>query len=186
MLGVVIGIIVGAIPGLNGPMAIAVALPITFYMSPLAALAFLIGISKGSMFGGSISAILINTPGTPEAAPTAFDGFPLTQQGKGLKALKMSLYSSVIGATASDLVLFITAAPAAVAGADDGPAGNDRGAAVLLHHHCRTRRQLAAARQPCRHLRRLSQHHRPRSGIGAAAHDVRLDRICRTASRSSR
>ena len=68
VLGVIIGIVVGAIPGLNGPMAIAVALPITFYMSPIAALAFLIGISKGSMFGGSISAILINTPGTPEAA----------------------------------------------------------------------------------------------------------------------
>jgi putative tricarboxylic transport membrane protein len=121
MIGVVIGIVVGAIPGLNGPMAIAVALPITFYMSPIAALAFLIGISKGSMFGGSISAILINTPGTPEAAPTAFDGFPLTQQGKGLKALKMSLYASVIGATASDLVLFITAAPAAVLALMMGP-----------------------------------------------------------------
>ncbi|MBI1201057.1 MAG: Tricarboxylate transporter family protein [Rhodopseudomonas sp.] len=119
--GVVVGIIVGAIPGLNGPMAIAVALPVTFYMSPLAALAFLVGISKGSMFGGSISAILINTPGTPEAAPTAFDGFPLTQQGKGLKALKMSLYSSVIGATASDLVLFITAAPAAILALMMGP-----------------------------------------------------------------
>jgi putative tricarboxylic transport membrane protein len=121
VVGVVVGIIVGAIPGLNGPMAIAVALPITFYMSPIAALAFLIGISKGSMFGGSISAILINTPGTPEAAPTAFDGFPLTQQGKGLKALKMSLYASVIGATASDLVLFITAAPAAVLALMMGP-----------------------------------------------------------------
>ena len=82
MIGVVVGIVVGAIPGFNGPMAIAVALPITFYMSPIGALAFLIGISKGSMFGGSISAILINTPGTPEAAPTAFDGYPLTQQGK--------------------------------------------------------------------------------------------------------
>lgn len=119
--GVIIGIIVGAIPGLNGPMAIAVALPLTFYMSPLAALAFLIGISKGSMFGGSISAILINTPGTPEAAPTAFDGYPLTQQGKGLKALKMSLYASVIGATFSDVVLFVTAAPAAVVALMMGP-----------------------------------------------------------------
>lgn len=119
--GVITGIIVGAIPGLNGPMAIAVALPLTYYMSPLAALAFLIGISKGSMFGGSISAILINTPGTPEATPTAFDGYPLTQQGKGLKALKMSLYSSFIGSISSDLVLFITAAPAAVLALMMGP-----------------------------------------------------------------
>lgn len=121
VFGVIVGIIVGAIPGLNGPMAIAVALPLTYYMSPLVALAFLIGISKGSMFGGSISAILINTPGTPEAAPTAFDGYPLTLQGKGLKALKMSLYSSVIGATFSDLVLFVTAAPAAVLALMMGP-----------------------------------------------------------------
>jgi putative tricarboxylic transport membrane protein len=121
LLGVGIGIIVGAIPGLNGPMAIAVALPLTYYLSPVAALAFLIGISKGSMFGGSISAILINTPGTPEAAPTAYDGYPLTQQGKGLKALKMSLYSSVIGSTSSDLVLFLTAAPAAILALMMGP-----------------------------------------------------------------
>jgi len=121
VFGVIVGIIVGAIPGLNGPMAIAVALPLTFYMSPLVALAFLIGISKGSMFGGSISAILINTPGTPEAAPTAFDGYPLTLQGKGLKALKMSLYSSVIGASISDLVLFVTAAPAAILALMMGP-----------------------------------------------------------------
>ncbi|HEU5018194.1 MAG TPA: tripartite tricarboxylate transporter permease [Pseudolabrys sp.] len=122
IFGVATGIIVGAIPGLNGPMAIAVALPLTYYLSPLAALAFLIGISKGSMFGGSISAILINTPGTPEAAPTAFDGYPLTQQGKGLKALKMSLFSSAIGATAGDLILFFTAAPAAILALMMGPA----------------------------------------------------------------
>lgn len=120
-LGVTTGIIVGAIPGLNGPMAIAVALPLTYYMSSLGALAFLIGISKGSIYGGSISAILINTPGTPEAAPTAFDGYPLTQQGKGLKALKMSLFASAIGSTSSDLVLFLTAAPAAVLALMMGP-----------------------------------------------------------------
>jgi putative tricarboxylic transport membrane protein len=120
-LGVFTGIVVGAIPGLNGPMAIALALPVTFYLSPLGGIAYLIGIMKGGTFGGSISAILLNTPGSPEAAATAFDGYPLAQQGKGLKAMKMALYSSVTGDTFSDLVLFAVAAPVAVVSLMMGP-----------------------------------------------------------------
>jgi len=120
-LGVVTGIVVGAIPGLNGPMAIAVALPVTFYLSPLGGLAYLIGIMKGGTFGGSISAILLNTPGSPEAAATAFDGYPLAQKGKALKALKMALYSSVFGDSFSDIVLFVVAAPIAVVALLMGP-----------------------------------------------------------------
>ena len=120
-LGVLTGITVGAIPGLNGPMAIALALPVTFYLSPLGGIAYLIGIMKGGTYGGSISAILLNTPGSPEAAATAFDGYPLAQQGKGLKAMKMALYSSVTGDTFSDLVLFAVAAPIAVVSLMMGP-----------------------------------------------------------------
>ncbi len=120
-LGVLTGIIVGAIPGLNGPMAIALALPVTFYLSPLGGLAYLIGIMKGGTFGGSISAILLNTPGSPEAAATAFDGYPLAKQGKPLKAMKMALYASVFGDTFSDIVLFIVAAPIAVVALMMGP-----------------------------------------------------------------
>ena len=71
LAGVTLGIAVGAIPGLNAPMAIAIAIPLTYYMSPLAALAFLISVNKGGSFGGSISGILLNTPGSPEAAATA-------------------------------------------------------------------------------------------------------------------
>ena len=120
-LGVLTGIVVGAIPGLNGPMAIALALPVTFYLSPLGGMAYLIGIMKGGTFGGSISAILLNTPGSPEAAATAFDGYPLAQQGKGLKAMKMALYSSVFGDSFSDIVLFLVAAPIAVVSLMMGP-----------------------------------------------------------------
>jgi len=120
-LGVLTGIIVGAIPGLNGPMAIAVALPITFYLSPLGGLAYLIGIMKGGTFGGSISAILLNTPGSPEAAATAFDGYPLAQKGKPLKAMKMALYASVFGDSFSDVVLFLVAAPIAIVALMMGP-----------------------------------------------------------------
>ena len=74
-------------------------LPVTFYFSPLGGIAYLIGIMKGGTFGGSIAAILLNTPGSPEAAATAFDGYPLAQKGKALKAMKMALYSSVFGDT---------------------------------------------------------------------------------------
>jgi putative tricarboxylic transport membrane protein len=120
-LGVLTGIVVGAIPGLNGPMAIALALPVTFYLSPLGGIAYLIGIMKGGTFGGSISAILLNTPGSPEAAATAFDGYPLAQKGKGLKAMKVALYASVSGDTFSDFVLFLVAAPMATVALLMGP-----------------------------------------------------------------
>ncbi len=90
-LGVFIGIAVGAIPGLNGPMAIAIAVPLTFFMGPLTAIAFLVGINKGANFGGAISAVLINVPGAAEAIATTFDGYPLARKGKPLKALKMAL-----------------------------------------------------------------------------------------------
>ncbi|MEJ2435095.1 MAG: tripartite tricarboxylate transporter permease [Pseudolabrys sp.] len=120
-LGVLTGIVVGAIPGLNGPMAIALALPVTFYLSPLGGMAYLIGIMKGGTFGGSVAAILLNTPGSPEAAATAYDGYPLAQQGKALKAMKMALYASVFGDSFSDVVLFLVAAPIAVISLMMGP-----------------------------------------------------------------
>ena len=121
LFGVVLGIVVGAIPGLSSPMAIAIAVPLTFYMSPLAAIAFLLGVNKGGEFGGSISAILLNTPGTPEAAATALDGHPLARRGKAGKALKTALYSSVAGDTFSDVVLILVAAPLAVIALKMGP-----------------------------------------------------------------
>ncbi|MDE0254492.1 MAG: Tricarboxylate transporter family protein [Rhodospirillaceae bacterium] len=121
ILGVTVGILVGAIPGLNGPMAIAIAVPISFYLTPLAGIAFLIGINKGSTVGGAIPAVLLNTPGTPEAAVTAMDGHPLAKKGKPLKAMKMALYSSVTGDTFSDIVLITVAAPLAYVALQLGP-----------------------------------------------------------------
>jgi putative tricarboxylic transport membrane protein len=120
--GVFVGIVVGAIPGLNGPMAIAIAIPLTFVLSPVAAISFLVGINKGANFGGSISAILMNVPGAAEAIATTFDGYPLARKGKPLKALKMALYASVVGDTFSDLVLILVAAPFAILALTMGPA----------------------------------------------------------------
>jgi putative tricarboxylic transport membrane protein len=109
--GVAIGIVVGALPGLNAPMAVAVAVPLTYGLRPLTAIAFLIGVLKGAAYGGSISAILLNTPGTPGAAATALDGYPLTQKGYGDKALRLSLFAAFFGGALSDFVLVLFAVP---------------------------------------------------------------------------
>lgn len=120
-LGIFLGVIIGAIPGLNAPMAIAIAVPLTYYLPTTAAIGFLLGINKGGTFGGSIAAILLNTPGTPEATVATLDGHPLAQQGKGEKAMKVALYSDVIGDTISDLVLIFVAAPLALVALKMGP-----------------------------------------------------------------
>ena len=120
-LGVFLGVLIGAIPGINGPMAIALFIPITYYMTPLTAIGFLVGLNKGAFFGGAVSAVLLRTPGTPEAAATSWDGYPLTQQGKGEKALRMALYSSVAGDFLSTVVLILIAAPLAAVALFMGP-----------------------------------------------------------------
>lgn len=121
ILGVMLGQLVGAIPGIGPVMAMAVAIPFTFAMGALPAICLLIGIMKGGLYGGAIPAILINTPGTPDAAATALDGAPLAAQGKPLKAAKMALYSSVTGDTFSDIVLILAAAPLAALALELGP-----------------------------------------------------------------
>lgn len=107
--GALVGVMVGAIPGLTTPAAIAMILPATAYMSPLAALAFLYVIGKAGRFGGSISAILYNTPGTTAAAATGIDGHPLTRQGKAGKALKVATAASAIGDIVGELLLIFGA-----------------------------------------------------------------------------
>ena len=84
-IGLLAGIIIGAIPGLTADIAIILCLPITYSMDPIPAMLLLLGLYCGGTYGGSITAILINTPGTPSSAATVLDGYPLTQQGKPLK-----------------------------------------------------------------------------------------------------
>lgn len=121
-IGVAIGIIMGAIPGLTATMAIAIAIPITMTMNPIVAISMLLGAYKGGIYGGSIPAILIRTPGTPAAAATVIDGYMLCQKGKGLKALKMALYSSVSGDLMSIFILIMLAAPLSAIALRFGPA----------------------------------------------------------------
>jgi putative tricarboxylic transport membrane protein len=103
-------------------MAVAIMLPMTFYVSPLVAIPMLLGVYKAGIFGGSISAILINTPGAPGSVCTTLDGYPLAKEGKGGKALNMALLASVLGDTFSDLVLIFVAAPLSIIALKAGPA----------------------------------------------------------------
>ena len=99
------GIIIGALPGLTATMGVALLTPLTFSMPPTTGLVMLCGIYCGAIYGGSISAILINTPGTPAAAATVFDGHPLAKKGLAGKALGMSAIASFIGGIFSALCL---------------------------------------------------------------------------------
>jgi len=108
-LASIIGVIVGAIPGLTAAAAIAMLVPVTYYLDPLSALAFLYVIGKAGRFGGSISAILFNTPGTAASAATVLDGYALTSAGKPGKALKTATVASVIGDYTGDILLIFAA-----------------------------------------------------------------------------
>jgi putative tricarboxylic transport membrane protein len=105
-----IGVLIGALPGLNPVMAIALLLPLTYTMDPLVALAMVAGIYNGSMYGGAIPAILLRIPGTPASIATTFDGYPMAVNGHASKALKIACWSSAIGGAMSAIAL-ITIGP---------------------------------------------------------------------------
>lgn len=107
--GVLVGIVFGAIPGLSATMAIALFIPITFTMSPVTGISFLLGIYCGGMYGGAIPAILIGTPGTPGAAATILDGYAMGKKGEGGRALAYATVGSFIGGLFSCIVLILLA-----------------------------------------------------------------------------
>ncbi|MCD5325242.1 MULTISPECIES: tripartite tricarboxylate transporter permease [Pontibacillus] len=119
--GVVGGIVVGALPGLTTTMALALLLPFTFTMSAETALITLGGLYIGGIYGGCISAILINTPGTPSAIATTFDGYPLTKKGMAEKALKTAAISSGIGGVLGGIALLFLTGPLATLALRFGP-----------------------------------------------------------------
>ncbi len=121
VLGVAVGIIFGAIPGLTATMAVALCLPLTFGMDPVAGFSLLIGLYIGGVSGGLISAILIKIPGTPSSIATTFDGYPLAQKGEAGKALGVGLFYSFIGGFFSFLVLFFISPPLAEIALKFGP-----------------------------------------------------------------
>ncbi|WP_349367711.1 tripartite tricarboxylate transporter permease [Salinarimonas sp.] len=119
---VVWGIAFGAVPGLTGIVGVALLIPFTFLFDPTEGLLLLAGVYVGSTFGGSISAILFNTPGSPEAACTALDGYPMAKRGEAGKALGIALASSAIGGVFGTIVLMLLAPPMAQLALQFGPA----------------------------------------------------------------
>jgi len=106
LLSVGVGIIVGSLPGLSAAMGVALLIPITFGMPAETALIALAGVYCGAMYGGSISAILLHTPGTSSAAATAIDGYPMTLKGEAGKALATATIASFIGGILSAVALY--------------------------------------------------------------------------------
>ncbi|MEZ2625071.1 tripartite tricarboxylate transporter permease [Paenalcaligenes hominis] len=119
--GVIVGIVFGAIPGISAIMAIAILLPVTFFMDPIVGICMLLAVYKAGIYGGSISAILINTPGAAASFLTALDGNVLTKKGKAGKALDTALFSAVTGEVLSTIVLILVAAPISVVALKAGP-----------------------------------------------------------------
>ena len=111
IIGVLAGIVVGAMPGLSATMAISVLVPFTFGLEPLVALGLMAGIYNGAMYGGAIPAVLLRIPGTPAAVATTFDGYPMAQKGEGGFALQVAVVSSALGGIASAFALMLLAPP---------------------------------------------------------------------------
>lgn len=108
-IGVGAGIIVGALPGLTGTMCIALLLPMTYGLNSLTGMLLLLGVYCGGIYGGSITAILINTPGTPASAATALDGYAMARKGQAGRALQTALSASLVGGLFSCAVLIVAA-----------------------------------------------------------------------------
>lgn len=113
LLGTGVGLVFGALPGLGTVIAVALLLPVTFTLPPLAGILMLLATYQAGEYGGSISAILLGVPGTPQAAATVLDGYPMAMNGAPGKALSFSLLSSSIGGIFGGLVLIFVSVPLA-------------------------------------------------------------------------
>ncbi|SFE54626.1 tripartite tricarboxylate transporter permease [Alteribacillus iranensis] len=109
--GLFVGIVLGSIPGLSGSLGIALMLPVTYHMEPISAIMFLSAIFTGGVYGGGVTAIMLNVPGAPGSVATTLDGYPMTRQGRQNEALGIGLISSVIGCLFGYLLVFILLKP---------------------------------------------------------------------------
>lgn len=122
LIGTFAGVIVGGMPGLTATMAVGLLVPFTYTMDPTLGLMLLGGIYCGAMYGGSIPAILLNTPGTPAAVATAIEGYPMSRRGEGGLALKTSVVASFMGGSFSTIILLLFAPLLARQALNFGPA----------------------------------------------------------------
>ncbi|SHN07419.1 tripartite tricarboxylate transporter permease [Roseibium suaedae] len=121
LVGVILGTVIGALPGLSATMAVAVLVPFTFTMDPAAGLIALGAIYTGAIYGGAFAAILVNTPGTPSAIATTFDGFPMAKRGDGGLAVSLATIASVAGGLVGAIALLLLAPPLAKVALAFGP-----------------------------------------------------------------
>lgn len=121
VLGTILGIILGAMPGIGSTVAVAIVLPFTLSMSQAPAILLLLAVYAGSVYGGSIAAILINTPGTPQSAATCLDGYPMAKRGDAGLALGWATIASVVGGLVSAVVLIFAAPQLAAFALQFGP-----------------------------------------------------------------
>ncbi|MGB0662481.1 MAG: tripartite tricarboxylate transporter permease [Pontibacterium sp.] len=122
LVGVIAGTMIGAMPGLSATMAVAVLVPFTYVMGPASGLIVLGAIYTGAIYGGAFAAILVNTPGTPSAIATTFDGYPMAKQGKGALAISLATLASVGGGIVGAIALLLLAPPLAEVALAFGPA----------------------------------------------------------------
>lgn len=122
LVGVVCGLVIGALPGLTANLGVALLLPVTFAMDVTGALLMLMSLYTAAIYAGSFPAILLHTPGTSASAATARDGFVLTQRGEFNKAMRVATFSSVCGGVASALALLFIAPPLSLLSLKFGPA----------------------------------------------------------------
>lgn len=109
LLGLAVGIFIGALPGMSATMGVAVMVPFSYYLEPDTAMLLMSGVFCGAIFGGSISAVLLGIPGTPASVPTAWEGYPLARSGHAGRALHLCTYASCIGGVVSSLALLLLA-----------------------------------------------------------------------------
>ena len=113
VIGIIVGLIFGCIPGLTATMAVALILPMTYGMETVTGMSFLISLYVGGISGGLISAILLNIPGTPSSIATCFDGNPMTRKGQAGQALAIGIFASLVGGIFGNMVLIFLAPPMA-------------------------------------------------------------------------
>jgi putative tricarboxylic transport membrane protein len=121
--GALLGIVIGALPGLGPSIGLSLLIPFTYNLGPELSMLLMISLYTSAEYGGSISAILLSTPGTAAAAATAIDGYSMARQGKANEAISISLTASTVGGVLGGLALLLLAMPLASLALKFGPAG---------------------------------------------------------------
>ena len=165
-IGALGGVLLGAIPGMTATMGVALLIPFSFGMDLIPSIGLLLGIYCGGMYGGSISAILIHAPGTPAAAATLLDGYPMCKKGQAGKALSVAMFASFCGGVIGALVMTFLSPLVADMAMNFGPRRDVHAGCLRPVGHRRNFRQVCGQGPHQRLLRYAALHRRPRPTNG--------------------